>query len=198
MNHLFFFKRLPSRIGSPFFFAIEKRYSVGFISRDSESTYCITYKISLSYKALRTSVVFDKSELKSIPSKKGWRISFFISWPVIGQPRRSRGSSYNRASIKLTTIGSISVGQSIFLERIWGNTYASLIPVKGTFPVTILKIMHPRAHKSEEQVDSQSFIISGARKFTVPTNVPLRPLSLPAYISFNKKSFALWLWFSCF
>ena len=51
-------------------------------------------------------------------------------------------------------------------------------------------MMHPRAHKSEEHVDSQSFIISGARKLTVPTNVPLRPLSLPAYMSFNKKSFA--------
>lgn len=118
MNHLFFFKRLPSSIGSPFFLAIEKRYSVGFISRDNESTYCITYKISLSYKTFLTSVVFDKSELKSIPSKKGWRISFFMSWPVIGQPRRSRGSSYKRASIKLTTIGSTSVGQSIFLDRI--------------------------------------------------------------------------------
>lgn len=198
MNHLFFFKRLPSSIGSPFFFAIEKRYSVGFISRDNESTYWITYKISLSYKTFLTSVVFDKSELKSIPSKKGWRISFFMSWPVIGQPRRSRGSSYKRASIKLTTIGSTSVGQSIFLDRIYGKTYASLIPVNGTFPVIILKIMHPRAHKSEEHVDSQSFIISGARKLTVPTNVPLRPLSLPAYMSFNKKSFAPWFWLSYF
>ncbi len=62
--------------------------------------------------------------------------------------------------------------------------------MNGTFPVIILKIMHPRAHKSEEHVDSQSLIISGARKLTVPTNVPLRPLSLPAYMSFNKKSFA--------
>lgn len=71
-----------------------------------------------------------------------------------------------------------------------GKHATSLIPGNGTLPVYILKIMHPRAHKSDEQVDSQSLIISGARKFTVPTNVPLRPLSLPAYISFKRKSFA--------
>ncbi len=48
------------------------------------------------------------------------------------------------------------------------------MPVNGTWPVLILKIMQPSAHKSDEQLDWHSLIISGAMKLTVPTKVPLR------------------------
>lgn len=46
------------------------------------------------------------------------------------------------------------------------------MPGNGTLPVYILNKIQPNAHKSEEHVDSQSLIISGAIKLTVPTNVP--------------------------
>jgi hypothetical protein len=77
-------------------------------------------------------------------------------------------------SIKDFISGSKSFGQSIYLFKIKGKTYASLIPGNGTFPVNILKMIQPSAHKSDAQVDSHSLISSGARKLTVPTKVPLR------------------------
>lgn len=61
--------------------------------------------------------------------------------------------------------GSISIflGQSIFRCKIIGKHEVSFIPGNGTFPVYILKIMQPSAHKSDAQEASHSLIISGAR-----------------------------------
>jgi hypothetical protein len=80
----------------------------------------------------------------------------------------------------------MSFGQSIDLFKIAGKTWAWLMPGNGTLPVYILNRIQPNAHRSEEHVDSQSLIISGAIKFTVPTNVPWRWPECPwLYMSEN-------------
>jgi len=100
-----------------------------------------------------------------MPSKNGCLFRDLISWPVMGQPSLSSGSSCINLSIRSLQSWSICIffGQSILRYSIYGKQDASFIPGKGTFPVYILNIIHPNAHRSEEQVASHSLIISGAK-----------------------------------
>lgn len=128
--------------------------------------------------------VLDRSDLKSMPSKNGCIFSLRILCPEFGAPKRWEGSICRSLSIKSLAIGSRSGGHSILRPKTAGNTCTSLMPGNATFPVHILYTIHPSAHKSLQHDDSLSWIISGAMKLTVPTNVPRRS-SFPCRISLN-------------